>query len=58
MMTIFLTSKLEEFVDDKLDVYQITRLAFDREGNILEKGENTGYQHFFLFPKYFLKPCF
>ena len=26
-------------------------MVFDREENILGKGENAGYQHFLVFPK-------
>ena len=29
--------------------------VFDRIQNIVEKGENAGYQHFLLFPQYFQK---
>ena len=29
---------------------------FDRDVNILGKGENAGFQDFLLFPKYFQKP--
>ena len=29
--------------------------AFDREENIVRKGENAGYQHFLLFPQCFEK---
>ena len=33
---------------------QVTEFPFDRQENIFGKGENAGYQHFLLFPKYFL----
>ena len=29
--------------------------VFDRVENIVEKGENAGYQHFLLFPQCFQK---
>ena len=32
--------------------------VFDRVENIVEKGENAGYQHFLLFPQYFEKASF
>ena len=32
--------------------------VFDRVENIVEKGENAGYQHFLLFPKCFEKASF
>ena len=31
---------------------------FDREENIVGKGENVGYQHFLLFPQCFLQSIF
>ena len=32
--------------------------AFDKVENIVEKGENAGYQHFLLFPQCFQKSFF
>ena len=32
--------------------------VFDREENIVGKGENAGYQHFLLFPQCFQKASF
>ena len=32
--------------------------VFDREENIVGKGENAGYQHFLLFPQHFEKASF
>ena len=29
--------------------------VYDREENIVGKGENAGYEHFLLFPQYFQK---
>ena len=31
---------------------------FDRQENIVRKGENAGYQHFLLFPQCFQKAFF
>ena len=30
--------------------------VFEREKNIVGKGENAGYQHFLLFPQFFSRP--
>ena len=46
-------SKLKAFTDDNLNVNQKLIIALGGVGNIVEKGENAGYQHFLLFP-----PCF
>ena len=46
-------SKLKVFADDKINVTQMIISVFDREENIVGKGENTGYQHFLLFPQCF-----
>ena len=34
-----------------------TENSFASVENIVEKGENNGYQHFLLFPQCFLEPC-
>ena len=39
--------------DDKINVIQNMKLVFEWVENILENGENTGNQHFLLFPKCF-----
>ena len=46
-------TKLKAFADNKIDVAQLMISVFDREENIVGKGENDGYQHFFLFPQCF-----
>ena len=46
-------SKFKAFADAKIDLTQYLNFALGRVENILGKGENAGYQHFFLFPKCF-----
>ena len=48
-------SKLRAFADDNLNVNQKLKFVFGRVENIVVKGENADYQHFFLFPECFLK---
>ena len=48
--------KLKGFADDKINVAEKLRFVSKRVGNIVEKGENAGYQHFLLFPQCFQKP--
>ena len=47
--------KLKVFADDKLNVTQNIEVVFDRIEKIVEKEENTGNQHFLLFPQCFQK---
>ena len=47
---IFDLSKLKAFADDKINVIQTLKSALIRVENIVGKGENAVYQHFFLFP--------
>ena len=42
-------SKLKAFVDDKIEVLKMMIFVFDRVKNIVGKGENAGFQHFFSF---------
>ena len=51
-------SKLKAFADDKIDVTHISKFALRMVENIVEKGENAGYQHFLLFPQCFQKLSF
>ena len=52
-------SKLKAFADDNFDVAQIVKFFSSRvEKNIVEKGENAGFQHFLLFPQCFQKVSF
>ena len=44
-------SKLIVLAVDKMNMAQMRIFVFDTEGNTVEKGENTGYQHFLLFQK-------
>ena len=46
-------SKLKAIADDKIKVLKMIFFFFDRVENIVEKGENAGYQHFLLFPQCF-----
>ena len=47
-------SKFKAFADNS-DVAKMVKLVFDREENIVGKGENAGCQHFLLFPQCFQK---
>ena len=46
-------SKMNALADDKLNDTQINKSVHHRLENIVEKGENAGYQHFLLFPQCF-----
>ena len=46
---------MEAFADDKLNVTEMPISLCDRVENNVGKGENTGYQHFLLFPQCFPK---
>ena len=48
-------SKSKAFADDKINVNGKLKFDMGRLENILGKGENTGYQHFLLFPQCFQK---
>ena len=50
--------KLKAFADVKLIVAKMMISLLYRVENIVGKGENDGYQHFFLFPQCFPKPYF
>ena len=50
--------KLKAFADDKLNVAQNVKVGFHRIENIVGKEENSGYQHFLLFPQCFQKFLF
>ena len=47
------SSNLKAFEDDKINITNKLKFISRRVENIVGKGENAGYQHFFLFP-----PCF
>ena len=51
-------SKFKAFADDKIIVRQKLKLVLGRVENIVGKGENTGLQHFLLFPLCFQKLSF
>ena len=40
----------------RINVAEMTKFVLNLVENIVEKGENIGYQHFLLFPQCFLKP--
>ena len=46
-------TQLKAFADDRITEAQMSISVFDRVENIVKKGENAGYQHFFLFPQSF-----
>ena len=48
-------TKFKACADDKIIVTQKLKFVLGRVENIVGKGENAGYQHFLLFPQYFLK---
>ena len=50
--------KLKPLADDKINVAETMISLSERVENIVEKGENAGYQHFLLFPQCFQKPSF
>ena len=45
-------SKLKAFADDKINVNYKQKLFFGLVENIAQKGENAGYHHFLLFPRF------
>ena len=47
---ILASFKVKVFADENFNVAQIVHFFFDRVENILEKGENVGYQYFLPFP--------
>jgi hypothetical protein len=53
-----LWSKYKVFADNKIDVTEKLKFVLGRVENIVEKGENAGYQHFLLFPQCFQKLSF
>ena len=58
MTKILKQSKFKVVADDKIIVTQRLKFVLGRIENIVGKGENAGYQHFLLFPQYFLKRSF
>ena len=51
-------SKLKGFADIKINVIQNQKFVLGRVENIVEKGENAGYQYFLLLPQCFRKATF
>ena len=46
-------SKLSAYADDNMKVTEKLKFVLVRVENIVEKGENAGYQHFLFFPRCF-----
>ena len=46
-------SKLKAVADSNLKVIQMAKFVLKKIENIVEKEENTGYQHFLVFPQCF-----
>ena len=46
-------SNLKAFADNKIKVTEKLKIVWGRLENIVGHGENSGYQHFLLFPQYF-----
>ena len=51
-------TKLKAFADDKINVAEMMNSLSDKSEDIVEKGENAGFQHFLHFPRCFQKPSF
>ena len=51
-------SKFKAISDKKINVALKQQLCLGWVENIVEKGENAGYQHFLLFPQCFQRPLF
>ena len=48
-------SNLKAFAEDEINVTEKLKFVLGRAENIVEKGENAGYQHFLLSPQCFQK---
>ena len=46
-------SESRAFADDKINMTEKLKFVLGKVENIVEKGENAGYQHFLLFPTIF-----
>ena len=44
---------MKTFADHKSKVLRMINFVSDRVENIVEKGENAGYQHYLLYPQCF-----
>ena len=51
-------SQLKALADDKIYVTQKFKISMGRVENIMEKGENAGFQHFLPFPYNFAKAIY
>ena len=52
---ILAMTKLKAYADEKSIFTKMMFTVFDRVENIVGKGENSGHQHFLLFPRCFQK---
>ena len=50
--------KLKAFADDEINEAEKLSFVLGRIKTIVRKGDNVGYQHFLLFPQYFLEGFF
>ena len=44
---------MKAYADNKINVTEKLKFILGKLENIVEKGENAGYQHFLLFPQCF-----
>ena len=49
-------SNFKALEDEKVKVAKNSSFVLGRVENIAANGENVGYQHFLLFPQWFLQP--
>ena len=56
--TILDLSNLKAFVDEKMNVTETLKFVWRWVVNIVRKGENAGYQHFFAFSTMFSRDLF
>ena len=54
--TILDQSKFKELADAKINTTTKLKFVLAMVESVLGKGQNSGYQHFVLFPKCFQKP--
>ena len=57
LVTLYRTTKFKACADDNINLTQKSEFVLERIENILGKGENAGYQLFFLKGRYKLGLC-
>ena len=57
-INILVSTELKSFTGNKIIAAHMMISLFDRVENIVVKGENSGYQHFCVFPQCFPKTSF